>query len=352
MKTTVEDSGWHREASVWVHTEMVVAEFLTIWDQSGRSHDDWLMYRAGIAALFHDFGKPEAEEPRINKEGVAYRRYAGHESVSATEFRMLATGSGWMELFGSEPELEADDLFVIAFMIQHHLPYSYLHPLRLAVTQTAWQFNEHDLFPFFALLRADARGRISDDHFTKLANVEAWINETTSLFVEPMVRVPGADKYAIVLIGPSGAGKSSHLSKLPAGTEIYSMDALRLEHYGDDSITDPVAHYTAAWQAANADSAFRQITTARIHVVAKSSADYVVADNTNLSKKARREFIAAAKQAGRVVIGVCFITVSLGELVERGQRRGDRGVPLGTITNMFRSMYLPGFDEVDVVHVI
>lgn len=349
MQATVEDSSWHREASVWVHTEMVVAEFLKIWEESGRDHDDWIMFRAGIAALFHDFGKPNAEEERTNKEGALYRRYAGHESISATEFRDLATGWGWAALFGEELQLEAEDLYTITVMIQHHLPYAYKDELRLEVLQACWWFNGHDLFPFFALLRADARGRISDDHEQKLANVEEWIKSATEAFGEPPQYFPNS-RCAYVLIGPSGAGKSTYMHKFASDTEIYSMDALRLEHYGDDSITNPAQHYTAAWQAANEDEKeFRKLTTARINAVVKSDAQYVISDNTNLTKKARREFIAAAKQSGRIVVGVCFVTPSMDDIVTRGAKRGDRGIPVSTLVHMHRLMYLPVFDEVDVV---
>ncbi len=354
MKNTVEDSPWHREASVWVHTEMVVTEFLKIWDESGRDKNDWVMFRAGIAALFHDFGKPDAEEERTSAEGKTYRRYAGHEAISATEFRVLATSGKWEETFGVTCPLEATDLFVIAYMIQHHLPYSYKDVLRNNVVQTAWFFNEHDLFPFFSLLRADARGRISDGHEEKLANVEAWIATAESEFTEPPMYWPGGGKYAYVLIGPSGAGKSTYISsRFSSESEVFSMDALRLEHYADDTIADPVKHYTAAFQAAcNDPVGFKQKVTARVHEVCRSDARLIISDNTNMSKKARREFIAAAKQAGRVVIGVCFVSISIDELLRRGRERGNRGIPEGVLINMYRSLYLPGFDEVDVIHVV
>lgn len=354
MKTTVEDSQWHREANVWVHTEMVTNEFLDIWEKSGHDLNDRIMFCTGVAALFHDFGKPEAEDERVNAQGTKYRRYAGHEAISASEFRYLVTSSGWLELFGEEPMFTPDEIFAIALMIQHHLPYAYKPELRAAVLNTIKYFNGGDAQPFFSLLRADARGRISDDHDIKLANVETWIEEAEQDSVVPFVE-PN-DKMAYVLIGPSGSGKSSFLDRFDNGVnfiEIFSQDALRLELYGDDTITDPQAHYHSAWKASVDDSTnFRAVVTKRVNAVVKSDAAVAMSDNMNLVKKARREFIAAAKQAGRTVVAVVFVSVGVDELVSRGISRNNRGIPPARLKDMFMQLYLPAFDEVDMICVM
>lgn len=363
MRATVEDSGWHREASVWVHTEMVTNEFLKIWKESGRSLDDREMFHAGVAALFHDFGKPDAEDERVNKEGVKYRRYSGHEAISASEFRAVATSpDAWKTLFGVEHHFaDPHDIFKIGLMIQHHLPYAYQDGLRRDILMTIkWSIDEGDIFPFFALLRADARGRISDDHEAKLAAVEEWIESAEAMMSTPTsikdierVGYGTIDRFAYVLIGPSGAGKSTFLERFgDVDIEFFSQDALRLELYGDNSITDPVAHYHAAWKASTEDKDFRGHVTKRVQNVVKSAASIVVSDNMNLGKKARREFISAARQSKRVIVGVVFASVGEDELISRGAARNNRGIPPDRLREMFRQMYLPAFDEVDLICVV
>lgn len=357
MKATVEDSSWHREANTWVHTEMVVNQFISIWEASDRDHDDIEMFHGGLAALFHDFGKPEAEEEFVNKvTGAPYRRYAGHESVSATNFRNFATNpQEWLSTFGVSVELEPMDIYLIALMIQHHLPYSYKPQLTASILQTV-ELLGGQIDVFFSLLRADARGRISDDHEAKLADVEAWIAETSGAY-EPTADCMLDDKkpVAYVIVGPSGSGKSTYLASMGIDKEaVFSQDALRMERYGDEALaSDPLAYYSAAWRAAVADEqAFNAAATAAVHKVCKSAHHFVVSDNTNLTKKRRREFIAAAKQAGRMVVAVVFVTVPVAELIRRGEARGNRGVPPERLIEMFRSMYLPALDEVDMIYAI
>ena len=84
MMATVEASPWHREANVAVHTEMVLKEYVTNFAPH-RSDDQNKI--ALLALLFHDTGKPAAEETLEKKDGSGtYRRYAGHEQDSAITF--------------------------------------------------------------------------------------------------------------------------------------------------------------------------------------------------------------------------------------------------------------------------
>lgn len=360
MQNTVEDSPWHREANVLVHTTMVVNEFLSGWVDAEYSHQDRNMFCAGVAAMFHDFGKPDAEEERTTPERGTYRRYKGHEAVSGAVFREVANDPAqWAELFGDVPnDLTAKEKFVIALMVQHHLPYSYKDEMTSQVLRTVEQFSG-GIAPFFALLRADSRGRISDDHETKLANVEAWVANATVKYYEYIRKFVSADidKVAYVLVGPSGAGKGTYIAeqlKIDRESAVYSMDDMRLSVYGDETEADPLVKYSVAWQAAVDDeSNFKQLCTKRINDLVKSAAQVVVSsDNMNLSKKARRQFVSAAKQAKRATIAVVFISVSLDEVVQRGHAREDRGLSYNRLKAMYHQMRVPAFDEVDYILVV
>lgn len=351
MKDTHENSSWHREESVWVHTTMVVHQFLIIWAESGRSFDDHLMFLAGVAALFHDFGKPEAEEEKTNPEGVVYRRYGGHEAISATEFRVISQDPTlWHELFGTVCELDNTDRYVVALMIQHHLPYAYKEAMQDKIIQTVAHYMDGLTLPFFSLLRADAAGRISDDHDVKLEAVETWIDAAESRF-RPHV-VPENTQQAYLLVGPSGVGKSTYLANTHPWAPVYSMDGLRLATYGDDTIVDKAQRYRCAWSASNEDEKnFKKLCTASLITVVRSDVEVVVSDNMNISKKPRREFIAAARAAGRSIVAVVFMAnpPSLEELKQRSITRGDRGIRPERIEEMYRAMYLPAYDEVDFI---
>ncbi len=356
MKTTVENSSWHREANVWVHTQSVVGEFIKIWEEQFEE-DSRAAFITGIACLFHDFGKPDAEQTLQNKEGVTYRRYAGHEAISASEFRLFATDAElWRTLFGCELDLEPEEVFIIGLMIQHHLPYQYKRDMVHALFDT---FNESatDVCPdmFFNMLRADARGRISDDHEAKLNAVEEWINTQLEGYV-PHPYYPDPDpNFAYVLIGPSGSGKTTWVNRWIEHytVEHFNMDAIRLELYGDDNIEDPGDRYTNAFhKSCENKNDFNGVVQQRASQMLRSKAAIVMSDNMNLSKKARRAFVSAAKQAGRTVIGVVFCSVSLSELQHRAVARGDRRIPAARIEEMFKAMHLPAMDEFDLITVV
>ena len=374
MNATVEDSPWHREANVLVHTQMVVTQFLELWSQLAVEEteeclleEDRNIFCAGVAAMFHDFGKPDAEEEHTTPERGTYRRYKGHEAVSGAVFREVANDPAqWAELFGDVPnDLTAKEKFVIALMIQHHLPYGYKTELSSQLLRTMEQFSG-GITPFFMLLRADSRGRISDDHETKLANVETWIFNARSAYyayiagperAKDVKRLETTINLAYVLVGPSGAGKGTFVAeqlKLVRDKAVYSMDDLRLELYGDQDETDPLVKYSVAWQASVDDETnFKQQCTKRINELVKSDVEVVVSsDNMNLSKKARRQFISAAKQSKRATIAVVFMSVSLDEVVQRGTKREDRGLSYNRLKAMYHQMRVPAFDEVDYILVV
>ena len=84
MRKTKEDSPWHREESVWVHTEMVCAEFDKI--QARMTMTDMTYIITYLSLLFHDTGKPPCKVVKFKPERGYYNAFHGHEPYSARLF--------------------------------------------------------------------------------------------------------------------------------------------------------------------------------------------------------------------------------------------------------------------------
>lgn len=328
METTVEASPWHREANTWVHTQMVMSEYR---NRFAPFRTDVQNNIALFALLFHDVGKPAAEETVTRDDGTAYRRYAGHEQHSAVAF---------MEEYVRNPLLRAalplGHARAVRWIIEHHLPYGLKdvtkrRALRTAMLATLTGIED----TFYDCLRSDCAGRISDDHETKKQNVEDWI--ATFRQVEPFSIEPTRDQKVYVLVGPSASGKSTWTSNnLKAGDEVISMDSYRLEyarHVGQPQLETESTHtfYDRAWQLAcvTDEKNFNAYAARRVHEqfnAAAKSGGNVIIDIVNASKKRRAPYVDMARRYGFKIVGVEFWTTTE-TLIARQKTRPDKAVP-------------------------
>ena len=174
MKSTVENSPWHREASVATHTEMVLKWYRqNVADQrTSQMHAITL-----FALLFHDVGKPTAEEQKTREDGTVYRSYGGHEHDSAVAWIDYATSNkSVLQDFNLSPS----DVSNIAFIIEYHLPYSLKKADKVKALQDSLsqRFGQLKMM-FIDALRSDQNGRISDNHEKNQQEMEAWIADFT-----------------------------------------------------------------------------------------------------------------------------------------------------------------------------
>jgi len=331
MVDTVEDSPWHREKSVAVHTEMCIDQYLRRFAPHRNERQNRI---ALIALLMHDTGKPLAEETLDRKDGSGtYRRYAGHEQMSAVTFT-----EQWLTDPVLRELLTADEARQVRFVIEHHLPYGLkdkqkVQALRTAVAHTFGADEE----TFYDCLRSDSAGRVSDDHETKLANVEAWIDGFRAGELQ-VNRIDQSMGNCYVLIGPSGSGKSTWARQMfSASSRVISLDEYRLDFF-DQTLGDPKATYAAAWgHAVDNEKEFNTYTAKRIQddfVNAKISRGRVFIDNTNASKKSRAKYIQAARGVGMRVVGVEFWN-TLEVLLARQNTRTDKSVPYGSVNRQY-----------------
>lgn len=342
MAETVENSPWHREANVWVHTEMVVEEYLKLSPEVW-SREDAL---GAIALAFHDTGKPKAQEVVTRPDGSTYNRFKGHEKISACLWR------DYLTQFPHEFQDVGivDGLFFpVAWMVEYHLPYDIKDSTKRAnLALTLRRLDLVDVFP--NVLRADARGRISDDHDIKLARVDEWIAAFEKVEAEETSHL--GHKLVMFLIGASGSGKSTFTKREFPKSTVFSYDALRLEWYHDPSITDEKEQYAHCFKRSTEDAKFNERAMQAFNkLLADPLIDHIIVDNVNASAKSRRSLLAAARQK-RWKTGAEIFVVPLHVLIERQTARGDKFLRSDIVENQFFSISVPCYGEFDFVTTI
>lgn len=172
MENTHENSPWHREASVAVHTEMLIDWYNT---NLARFRSPEQNIYSLIACTFHDVGKPPSEIIKHSEARGEYRAYHGHELVSA---RM------WVDWAMSQKNLLAQlfrfsiaDIADIAMMIEHHVPFDIKDDRKRRALKDALlnRLGESGHQAWLDFLLSDQHGRNSDDQDAKLARVSEWM---------------------------------------------------------------------------------------------------------------------------------------------------------------------------------
>ena len=341
MSNVSENSPWHREETVAIHTRMVTAQYLTLVE-----NDEWSQVDlcGAFACAFHDVGKPAARTEAYKPERGVYYRYGGHELISARMWETWASDN-WVMLerrFG----FTALDIYRTGWMVEYHLPWDIAKADKRAALALTALNTLYGPETFINVLKADTWGRISDDATEKRIKVNAWCNEFTQFCDE--VESGDFDEDApklFMLIGASGSGKSSwfNLIGTSSNMEHFSLDRFRHEWYDPND-------YKKAFEQACADTGFMNKANSEYTNMLKTGNDVVV-DNTNTSKKRRAHYIRQAKQAGYYTVGVIF-PVSLKDVIQRQATREDKNVPEDAVTRQYNSLALPSYGEFDSVYVV
>ena len=333
MEQTVEDSPYHRESDVATHTQMVLDEYERRFAPHRTERQNTI---ARLALAFHDVGKPDAEEVLDRKDGSGtYRRYAGHEQLSAVFFTET-----WLEDPPLREVISAEDARKVRFIIEHHLPYGFKDGKKRSDLRTAIEHTlREDVETFYDCLRSDAAGRISDDHETKLQSVEDWIREfrTVPLTIN---RINSAVGRCYLLIGPSGSGKTTWMKQHRRDVDyVVSLDEYRLAFYGGGA-ADPKTEYAAAWaHCVEHEAEFKKYVDDCVKLTFKDGLKAqpfrsVFIDNTNGSKKARARWVQEARGLGMKVVAVEFWN-TFSTIVGRQQTRGDKEVPTHSLNQQY-----------------
>jgi protein phosphatase len=127
----------------------------------------------------------------------------------------------------------------------------------------------------------------------------------------------------VVVVGIAGSGKSTWAARQFSASEILSSDAFREMVSGDP-----------ADQSASAD-AFRLLHLA-VRARLRRGLRTVV-DATNLTSRARRQLLTAARQAGRPSVAAVF-DVPLERCLAQNARRTGRRVPEAVVRDQHRRL--------------
>jgi len=129
----------------------------------------------------------------------------------------------------------------------------------------------------------------------------------------------------IVLVGIAGSGKSTWAARRSGPHEVLSSDGFRALVSGDP-----------ADQSASAD-AFRLLHLAARARLRRGLRTFV--DATNLTARARRQLLHAARDAGRPAVAVVF-DVPLERCLAQNTRRAGRRVPDAIVLQQYRQFAL------------
>ena len=341
MAETVENSPYHREDNVAIHTNMVVAEYI------GLAALDWDHYTllGAIACAFHDTGKPIAAKKngiKFKPERGNYLSFGGHEQISARMWEDYAARN-WAHLadiFG----LSAVEIYNVGWMIEYHLPWGVKKTDKLdQMASTSMVAVDPEVFT--NVMKADTLGRISDDYIEKRQTVSDWIDKFHQEII-PRQCIgdcePASDQPVLVMpIGASGTGKSTYRNSLD-DFEMYSWDDLRLEFYSSD--------YEEAFRMSVDDKQFGNRVNARFMELVKAGKNIYV-DNVNVSKKRRAFFLREARRKGYFLRAALF-PIELDILIARQETRDDKTVPEGIVKSQYRAIQLPQSGEFDDVVVM
>ena len=358
MAKTKEDSPWHREESVAVHTEMVLAEFNKIAERMTMTDETFVI--TYLSLLFHDTGKPACKVVKFKPERGHYNAFHGHEMYSA---RL------WEDYFVSNYKLFKDWLTVeeaykVMWMIENHLPYDVMgNDKKMDYLRTAVAGNLGDQWQGFGWhLLADTYGRISDDETAKREKTNLFVDMMNSANVaEPRFTEDNAPTLTL-LVGASGSGKSTHVKQLvDEGFVHYSFDDIRVElaqralgavDLAKVKAKSPAEQYRLAWEYCDKHrSEFGHYADVEYIKILK---DYksVVVDNTNTSRKNRTKFIVEAKKRGYKVEAVVF-PVSRNQILERQLTRTDKNVPDDAVLRQYNFISIPWVGvEVDKLRIV
>lgn len=339
MVNTCENSPWHRESNVGIHTDMVVGFFSSKY--SGEWTKDHVI--GFLACAFHDVGKPVSLAWKESEARGEYKVFHGHELASARMFEdYICDNLEEITNLG----VNAHDIYGISWLIEHHLPWGTKNKTTIdQYVKTLFEIFESDGLEFFSdILMADTYGRLSDDYPEKISSAKDWIKNFCEIghTVKRIEADLENDKILLVPIAVSGSGKSTFFKTLGNDIEHYSLDELREKWY-------PSETYVESFELACADKQFMSKVHAEFIKLLKTGKSIYV-DEMNLSKKRRGFVVTEARKKGYTVIAVTF-PISVNRLIHQQENRTDKVISRDIYSSMYQRLQQPSYGEFDIVRI-
>lgn len=340
MEQCVEDSPWHRERNVAVHTDMVVDQYLS---RCNISFSTFSIIGA-IACAFHDVGKPAAMTLKFREDRGYYNAFNGHEQMSARLWEQYAV-ENWpalVKIFDLVPM----DIYRIGVMIEHHVPWGLRDKRKLdAVILTMLSNTYRDTFG--DVLLSDTYGRISDDGEEKQKKSQIWVDTEIAKRQswDWWEEIDNKENVLYVPISASGGGKSTLFrDNRFSDVENFSLDKLRHRWYHE---TD----YAYAFEQSCKDKGFIHKAQKEFTSLLREKKD-VYLDNTNTTRKTRRFWITEARNRNYKVVAFLFPSDSQ-TMVDRQFSREDKSVPAIAVLRQYDQMQMPlYYSEADEIIVL
>lgn len=369
LKNTVEDSPYHREDNVFVHTKMVTEYFIKFTDEY-RNGTPWHYedMQGAIACVFHDMGKPHTEDEFFSeKYEKVIRQYKGHEVVSAAYF-MDCWCKNEFNIRSIIDDINA--FYNIWVMVAYHLPYQF-KDANLQLLKTHMEYYGI-LNTFTRVLLSDCHGRIQDQREKEIAGCYEWIDSFMNTPIKHTTNNIGNGEIQ-TMVGVPASGKSTYVNELLSTNDVsvvsfdsirqalfpeahsYSDAFRRCEDYFNDENRDPslISHRLNIGEPDKLYG-FSELTQMIMRDAIKTADNdtVVVFDNTSLTRKSRRIINAINDKAKRKVTAIQFIR-SLDELIDNENSRTDydkRGIDV--IKRMYFGYFPVLMGEVDEIKLI
>jgi putative nucleotidyltransferase with HDIG domain len=339
MKDVPQDARYHAEGNVLKHTKMVVEALISLSEFRGLNEQDQHILIA--AALMHDIGKPSTTT--INKvNGKTEISSPGHAVAGEKLVRSMLY-----------KELPAP--FEIREQVAHLVRYHSL-PLwaierndpRKSIIQASLKADTRLLY---ILARADAMGKITDDHDEMFLKIELFkaLCDDYDCFGKPYSfksnygrflylnksdlspdYVPFEDlKFTVfVMAGLPGSGKDTFIRN-NLDVPVLSLDEIRRLH--NISPTDR-----------NKTGVVIQLAKERAKNYLRGKKSFVF-NATNITREIRNRWLSIFLDYGARV-KIIYLELPYEQLIERNQSR-EHAVPEKAVEKMITKLEIPSPDE-------
>lgn len=268
LESTEQDSEWHAEGNVKIHTSMVLDELYKLLKHEAKHVSGPQRQALVLAALLHDIGKPTRSR-RFDIDGV--------ERIGAPQHAEV--GRSYLAFKLTELELSFEQIWVTLNLVgEHHSPKKlvvrngsradYLRLSRQANTEllywleiadirgricpdpekqlefmeefrlyaeeySVWGSNidvRTELTPFIAELPCATKEYVFAHAISQLESGKIYLAEEA---IATTYQYRNEHPHLIVLCGPSGSGKTSWLKRNCGDYALISLDDLRQQVNGD-----------------------------------------------------------------------------------------------------------------------